>query len=65
MKLIEILETIPDENNVYVFNRGDQMIACYDGRNSIPNELNGETVIKTEPLDYKSITIMIDVEQEV
>ena len=65
MELIKILELIPDESNVYVVNRCDQMIACYDGKNSIPNELNGETVIKLEPLDHKSVTIMIDIEQEV
>ena len=39
MKLIDLLFIISDESNVKIFKGGEE-IAEYNGRDSIPNELN-------------------------
>lgn len=44
-KVYELLNLIDENTNVNVI-RDDEVIAVYDGRNSIPESLNDEEVIK-------------------
>lgn len=44
MKLIEILETCSDSINVNVYDLEDNFLAVYDGRDSIPQNLNNKPV---------------------
>lgn len=44
MKLIEILETCLDSINVNVYDLEDNLLAVYDGRNSIQQNLNNKPV---------------------
>lgn len=44
MKLIEILETCLDSININVYDLEDNLLAVYDGRNSIPQNLNNKSV---------------------
>ena len=42
MKLIEILENCLDSININVYDLEDNLLAVYDGRNSIPQNLNNK-----------------------
>ena len=43
MALIDLLSTVDEETNVKVFQDGE-IIAEYNGRESIPSDLNGRTI---------------------
>lgn len=52
MKLLELMEVTCDADNMEVWDTSfDHMLARYDGRDSIPNELNDAQVIRVWALD--------------
>ena len=44
MKLIQILETCLDSININVYDLEDNLLAVYDGRDSIPESFNNKPV---------------------
>lgn len=50
MKLIELMEVFDENKNLYVYMEGD-LIAQYDGKNSIPEELNNHEIISISTED--------------
>lgn len=60
MRLIDLLEIIPDYLNVYMYNRCDEEIAEYNNRESIPDYINTTTPTKIEPITTNSVKIYID-----
>ena len=44
MTLIQVLELISDSTEVRVYNSNDEEIAHYNGKDSIPEKLNEESV---------------------
>lgn len=46
MRLIELLEIINENTYVSIREKEGRGIAIYDGKNSIPTELNNETVFQ-------------------
>lgn len=54
MKLIDVLEIVNENAEVRVYNSDGDEIARYDGKNSIPENLNGEEVDEIRPMkdDY-------------
>ena len=63
MKLIDILSLTTDYTNVNVLNLNDEIIASYDGKDSIPTELNNIEVhhVSVENNTFQ-ITICIEAE---
>ena len=63
MKLVNILSITMDYTNVNVCDLSDDIIASYDGKNSIPEELNNVSVnnISVEN-NTLQITLNIDAE---
>lgn len=51
MKLIDVLEIISEYSQVRVYNSNGDEIARYDGRESIPEYLNNETVDKIKAFE--------------
>lgn len=59
MKLIELLELINEHNSVWIFNSdGEMLLATYNGRDSIPNELNEREIISISS-GYESFFIRV------
>lgn len=59
MKLIELLENIDENKNVFVYDENNNLIAIYDGKNSIPEYLNSSEVIKITSNDNNIIINVI------
>lgn len=51
MKLIDVLEIISEHSQVRVYNSNGDEIARYDGKNSIPECLNNETINKIKAVE--------------
>lgn len=59
MKLIEVISLVGDGANVRVFNSEYEEIAKYDGKESIPDELNNEEVENIFPANCGQLNIII------
>lgn len=57
MKLIDIISLIDENQTVVVVNTENKEIARYDGRDSIPTELNDRTVEKISSIGFIAIMI--------
>ena len=51
MKLINVLEIISEHSQVRVYNSNGDEVSRYDGRESIPECLNNETIDKIKALE--------------
>ena len=58
MKLYELFDVVDENTNLYITWNGE-LIATYDGRNSIDERLNAWDVIGIEPLNDHSLEIEI------
>lgn len=58
MKLYELFDVVDENTNLYITWNGE-LIATYDGRNSIDERLNVWDVIGIEPLNDHSLEIEI------
>jgi hypothetical protein len=56
MKLYELFDVVDDSTTLYITNYGD-LIATYDGRNSIDERLNSWDVVSVDPIDSHSLEI--------
>lgn len=61
MKLIDVLDVCDENFNVIVKDTEENLLALYDGRDSIPEEYNELNVIQIRPYTRKAITIMVEV----
>ena len=59
MKVIDILETLSDSVEVNIFDEDLTLIARYDGKDSIGEDINDKTIIGIFPKDRGIINIMI------
>lgn len=59
MKLIEVISLVGDGTNVRVFNSEYEEIAKYDGKESIPEELNNLEVENIFPANCGQLNIII------
>lgn len=59
MKLIQILENCSDSININVYDLEDNLLAVYDGRDSIPESLNNKPV---KQIDVEKSILQIWVE---
>lgn len=59
MKVIDILEIISDSVEVNIFDEDLTLIARYDGKDSIGEDINDKTIIGIFPKDRGIINIMI------
>lgn len=60
MLVIDVLEVI-SATYVYLVDKNDQLVACYNGKDSIPEKYNTANVTAIEPLNEKSVCIMADI----
>lgn len=60
MKLLEILEYIPDYVEVYCIDKEGNILTCYDGRNSIESEYMDYHIIIIKPIYDCVLDIMIE-----
>lgn len=60
MKLIDILDKLEDYVTVGVYDGELTLIARYDGKNSIDEDLNDRDVINIFPIGNANLNIVID-----
>lgn len=56
MKLYELFDVVDENTNLYITNHGE-LIATYNGRNSIDERLNSWDVVSVDPIDSHSLKI--------
>lgn len=61
MKLIDLLSVCDENFNVVVKDTAENLLAIYDGRDSIPEEYNKLNVVLIRPYTEKTITIIVEV----
>lgn len=59
MKVIDILEILSDSVEVNIYDEDLTLIARYDGKDSIGEDINDKTIIGIFPKDRGIINIMI------
>ena len=60
MKLIDVLDVCDENFNVIVEDTEGNLLALYDGKDSIPEEYNELNVIQIRPFSEWTITIIVD-----
>ena len=60
MKLIDVLDVCDENFNVIVEDTEGNLLALYDGKDSIPEEYNELNVILIRPFSEWTITIIVD-----
>lgn len=61
MKLIDVLDVCDENFNVIVEDTEGNLLALYDGKDSIPEEYNELNVLLIRPYSEETITIIVEV----
>lgn len=63
MRVIDVIELLPDYQDVWIIDHESKdVVACYDGRNSIPKCLNENTVKSISTRNFGELNSILNIE---